>query len=336
MPSLSIIIPVYQAKDYIGKCIKSILGQSFSDFELLLVDDGSSDGSGAICRDFAKKDERVKYIYQENQGVSSARNAGLDHAAGEYITFVDADDWVENYAFQAYMDVLKKNSVDILWHGSMKDVWRDGKKKSSPKGRPAVEGEFSKESMKSYIMEQNGEIAVNVFSYVFKNELLNDITFNINMPYAEDTVFVMQALAKAKRYYLQKNCLYHYNARAGSAAYRWQPKMLDCYEKSFKEISLFYESLCLSKKQINEMMAVRAMNGYASLIYNLCLETCTLKINEKWHVVKQARKKFKIDYYKKIYKMDTDSMFEKAKTILTVCHLEIILLLFGPLYCRRI
>ena len=335
MPSLSIIIPVYQAKEYIEKCIKSILEQSFPDFELLLVDDGSKDGSGIICKNFAKKDERVKYIRQENQGVSSARNTGLDHASGEYITFVDADDWMEEHAFQEYMDAMKESNADILWHGFMKDIWRDGKKTSSTKGQPETEGVFLKKAMKKYILEQNGEIAVNVFSYLFKKELLDDIRFNIKMPYAEDTVFIMQALTKARQYCLQKSNRYHYNARIGSAAYRWQPKMLECYEKSFKEISLFYKSLCLSKEQIDEMMAIRAMNGYASLIYNLCLETCTLKINEKRKIVKQARKEFKIDYYKKIYKMDKNSGFEKAKMVLTMWHLEIILLILGPLYCRR-
>lgn len=95
MPLLSIIVPVYQAKKDIKKCIDSIRKQSFSDFELILVDDGSSDGSEKICDEYAEKDNRIKTIHQTNRGVSSARNMGLEYARGAYIAFVDADDWIE-------------------------------------------------------------------------------------------------------------------------------------------------------------------------------------------------------------------------------------------------
>ena len=117
MPRLSIIVPVYQAKEYLEKCINSILEQSFVDFELILVDDGSDDGCERICNDYAKKDERVKIIRQENQGVSSARNTGLDYATGKYIAFVDADDWVEKDLFEESINAIEKSKADILYHG---------------------------------------------------------------------------------------------------------------------------------------------------------------------------------------------------------------------------
>ena len=335
MPSLSIIVPVYQAREYLEKCIKSILGQSFSDIELILVDDGSNDGSEKICNDFAQKDKRVKIIRQENQGVSSARNTGLDYATGEYIAFVDADDWVESNIFQESMEVIRKSKADILCHGFMKDIWRNGEKESSPKGEPEMEGVLSKRMMKDYVLDQKGEISVNVFSYIFVKELVEDIRFNIHMPYAEDTVFVMQALAKARSYCLLKSCRYHYNSRIGSAAYRWQPKMIECYKKSFKEILMFYRSLHLSKQQADELMATKVMNGYASLIYNVCLSTCPWKVKEKLKVLRRARQEFRIHYYKKLYKMDQKGVFEKAKMILTICHLEIVLIILGPLYCQK-
>lgn len=94
MTKISIIVPVYNAEAYIHKCVDSILAQTFMDFELLLVDDGSTDNSSAICDDYAKTDERVKVIHKPNGGVSSARNAGLDTAKGEYVVFIDSDDFV--------------------------------------------------------------------------------------------------------------------------------------------------------------------------------------------------------------------------------------------------
>lgn len=87
-PTISIIVPVYNTKQYLGNCINSILSQTYTDFELLLVDDGSPDGSGDICDEYAAKDERVKVFHKENGGVSSARNLGLDNAQGEWICFV--------------------------------------------------------------------------------------------------------------------------------------------------------------------------------------------------------------------------------------------------------
>lgn len=91
-PTLSVIVPVYNVADYLPACLDSILGQTFTDFELLLIDDGSTDRSGAICDDYARRDARIRAVHRVNAGVSAARNAGLDMARGEFITFVDSDD----------------------------------------------------------------------------------------------------------------------------------------------------------------------------------------------------------------------------------------------------
>lgn len=335
MPLLSIIVPVYQAKKDIKKCIDSIRKQSFSDFELILVDDGSSDGSEKICDEYAEKDNRIKTIHQTNRGVSSARNMGLEYARGTYIAFVDADDWIEPDLFQECMRALEKSRTDTLYHGFMKDIWKNNKVNSIPKGIPVYKGIISKEMMKKYIVEREGDINVNVFSYIFSRKLIKNLRFDINMPYAEDTVFVMQALAKAQSYYFFQNYGYHYNARLGSAAYRWQPKLIECYQKSFREIISFFKTLDLSKQDRNRFMAIKAVNGYASLIYNLCLPTCTISLREKTKILNVARKEFKIDSYKRFYEIRQLCLFEKVKTLLTFVHLEIILILLGSLYCKR-
>lgn len=335
MPMISIIVPVYQVKEYLGKCIGSICKQSFSDFELILVDDGSDDGSEKICDGYAVRDNRIKVIHQSNQGVSSARNVGLDCATGEYVTFIDADDWIDRNFLKESMEKLGKNPCDVLCHGFMKEIWKDGKKKSLLKGQPDIEGIISREEMRQYIVKQKGDINVNVFSYVFNIKLLEGIYFDISMPYAEDAVFVMQMLAKANTYYFDKNCGYHYNARLGSAAYRWHPNLVECYNKSFEEASCFFSGLRISKQEENEIMAIKSVDGYASLIYNLCLPTCNLKLKEKIKILKQGRKQFQVDMYKNFYKITQKNLFEKMKTILTFYRLEIILIIFGPLYCRR-
>lgn len=100
MPKISIIVPVYNTERYLSKCIDSILSQSFTDFELLLINDGSLDYSGAICDQYAANDSRVTVFHKENGGVSSARNLGLDNARGEWVTFVDSDDWIARTMYQ--------------------------------------------------------------------------------------------------------------------------------------------------------------------------------------------------------------------------------------------
>lgn len=113
---ISVIVPIYKAEKYIHRCIDSILAQSYTDFELLLIDDGSPDNCGAICDEYAAKDSRIRVFHKENGGVSSARNLGLDNAQGEYITFCDADDYVGTEWLSVYSDAMDL-SVDFAVQG---------------------------------------------------------------------------------------------------------------------------------------------------------------------------------------------------------------------------
>lgn len=114
MIKLSIIVPVYNVEKYLPKCIESILQQSFRDFELILVNDGSTDKSGDICKNFKEKDSRIVILQKENGGLSSARNAGLDYANGEYIAFVDSDDWIAASMYSSMVLIMEQESVDIV------------------------------------------------------------------------------------------------------------------------------------------------------------------------------------------------------------------------------
>lgn len=114
MPKLSIVVPVYNAEWYLNQCINSILGQSFTDFELILVDDGSSDRSGSICDAFAQTDERVTVIHTENRGVVSARRTGVNCAKGEYTAFVDSDDWIDSDFYSVIFAEAAETNADVL------------------------------------------------------------------------------------------------------------------------------------------------------------------------------------------------------------------------------
>ena len=134
MPKISIIVPVYNVEKYLGKCIESILNQTFRDFELILVDDGSTDSSGKICDEYSLKDSRIKVIHKENGGLSSARNTGLDIAKGEYIGFVDSDDWIEMDMYEILYKLIKTSGKDMANIGFSAiyedriEKWTDNKK----------------------------------------------------------------------------------------------------------------------------------------------------------------------------------------------------------------
>ena len=115
MPKISVLVPIYNAEKYLHRCIDSILAQTFTDFELLLIDDGSKDCSGTICDEYAVKDPRVRVFHKENGGVSKARNIGIDNAQGEWITFVDSDDWVREDFLQKRLDLALEENSDIAY-----------------------------------------------------------------------------------------------------------------------------------------------------------------------------------------------------------------------------
>lgn len=118
---VSIIIPVYNVEKYLEQCLKSVINQTYSNIEILLIDDGSPDSSPTICDSYAQKDNRIRVIHQENAGVSVARNKGLDLATGEYVYFLDADDWIEENAIEVMVSALKEEALDCLGFGFVKE-----------------------------------------------------------------------------------------------------------------------------------------------------------------------------------------------------------------------
>lgn len=113
-PTVSIIIPIYNVEQYLQQCLDSILNQTYTNLEIILVDDGSPDSSPSICDDYAAKDSRVKVIHQKNQGLSAARNAGLDICTGDFLTFVDSDDWIDESFIKTLLEIAQENEADII------------------------------------------------------------------------------------------------------------------------------------------------------------------------------------------------------------------------------
>ena len=187
MPKISIIVPVYQSQQFLEQCISSILSQTMNDWELLLVDDGSIDKSGELCDSFAENDDRIRVFHKKNGGASSARNLGINNAFGEWITFVDSDDFIDRHFLEGlYQPLADGNELDFIHGGCMN--YHNGQITSINQRYESYYGNDKDKLFSSF----RGLIV----SKLFKREILmkNKILFDEKMKIAEDMLFTMQYL----------------------------------------------------------------------------------------------------------------------------------------------
>lgn len=208
-PLLSVIVPVYNVELYISKCISSIITQTFNDIELLLIDDGSTDRSGYICDEYARNNSCIRVFHQLNNGVSSARNIGIDNARGKWITFVDSDDWV----IPEFVEKIKEfvnSDYDIISFGC--HYYKNGKKLYSD--------EYSAFDINFYSLRDCKILHHQLWGYAFKKEIFSDrkIRLNDDIRYAEDVELICRVfVASNKKIRYIGHSLYCYNWRDYSA-----------------------------------------------------------------------------------------------------------------------
>ena len=201
-PKVSVIVPVYKAEKYLRKCVDSILAQTFRDFEVLLVDDGSPDKSGEICEEYAKKDPRVRVFHKENGGVSSARNKGIDEARGEWITFVDADDWLSLETFECLSTYFK--DYDVI-RFSMVSVFP-----AYSKTKELNEGVTREEYIKLLVERRT---ILGVCGGLYRLDKIREagLRFREDIINGEDWLFQFQAVCRCERLRVVNKGLYYYN-----------------------------------------------------------------------------------------------------------------------------
>ena len=213
MPKISVIVPVYNVENYIEKCIESIFSQTYTDFELLLINDGSSDKSGSICDAYVNKDERIRVFHKKNEGVSIARNLGIKRSLGEWICFVDSDDWVENLYLEKFVENKELDEDTMVSQGIMYDFIS-----SSDENFPffiypdkiCAEEEFA-DLFTKYNLLHNGCPVSKLYN---KNLLVKkSIYFNPSISTHEDHLFVLTYLLYCKKIILSSSIPYHYMIR---------------------------------------------------------------------------------------------------------------------------
>lgn len=205
----SVIIPVYNVEQYLKECIESILKQDYDNYELILVDDGSTDNGASVCKYYAESDHHIIFIQQINQGVSVARNTGLNKATGNYLLFVDADDWLNTCALHVLYRVIKKhNEPDIIQSGY--SIQSDYIKNICP-----VDRNYS-----FFLDYSNSDNFINaIFSYCIKRSIVVEsrIIFPVGIRYAEDLEFILKVFLEVKHIVCVSDVLYYYRIRPLSA-----------------------------------------------------------------------------------------------------------------------
>ncbi|MCR4900455.1 MAG: glycosyltransferase [Treponema sp.] len=228
---LSIIIPVYNIVRYLRRCLESIVAQSFSDFEIILVNDGSTDGSSELCDEWQQRNSRIRVYHKTNGGVSSARNIGIENAEGEFITFVDGDDYILPGMYERMMELQVEHDTDIVICGFSQEQ-KDG---SFVPNYCCNEVKTLSQQEQVLCLLSNTYYTCSCWDKIFRRELVNNLRFDEKITHYEDLLFCYEAMKHSKRAVFTAEAFYHYCANDSSSASRKpfgdkQMTMLDAWD----------------------------------------------------------------------------------------------------------
>jgi len=255
MEKISIIIPVYNTEKYLSKCLDSIIFQTYNNLEIILVDDGSPDNCGNICDEYAKKDERVKVIHRKNGGVSSARNEGLRNATGEYISFIDSDDWIELDMYESMIKKIKEKNVDAV----RCSYTREYKEKQE-----IVEHLYKEDIIIDLVIDRvkflESLISGKIHAYlplllIKKGSIPKNLRFNTSVAMREDLIWLVELSCIWNSIYIYNKEFYHYYQNTTSATNNEDFKIRNMknmllVSKEIESILKKYEFLTLALKEM--------------------------------------------------------------------------------------
>ncbi len=278
---LSVVVPIYNAEKYLKVCIDSIINQTFRDFEIILVDDGSEDNSGTICDEYAEGYDFVRVIHQKNSGVIAARKAGVSIACGRYITFVDSDDWIDRAMYEKMLSDAEENEADVIICDMLReteygtiDLPNYVQAGFYDKGR--LEEEFYPVMVFNF-PECAPAVNPSLCNKVIRRELLEKVIFNVDdtIVFGEDALISYPSMLEAERIYVLGEALYHYRQNYASVTNVYDKKLLgkflllnDEMRKRFDERSFddkcqlkgyvaCYSLLCIRKELLDSNEAIK-------------------------------------------------------------------------------
>lgn len=282
---ISIIVPIYNIAEYLPQCIESILGQSFPDIEVILVDDGSTDGSAAICEEYRQKDSRIIVVHKDNGGLVSARKAGLKAAHGQYIAYVDGDDWIEPDMYEKLYREMAEQDVDVVMCGRYEDTGDVSREVF----HGISEGRYGKQELMHDVYPQmiagdyffEWGIFPGLWDKLFRRDCLEEFQMEVDerIVMGEDAACTYPCLLNTESIYIMHECLYHYRQTAFSMVKNIQNRdvermqfriLFQSVNKIFEKYSYIFDLRMQWKKYVLFLMIPRSdglYHGFDELDY---------------------------------------------------------------------
>ena len=302
MPKVSVIVPIYNVERYLRRAVDSVLAQTLKDFELFLVDDGSPDGCGAICDEYAAKDSRVRVIHKANGGAPSARNAALDLARGEYVFFMDADDWAEPYMLADMYAFARRDDAQIVVAGFYIDTYSDDAHFRTD--------EFKVDDMVFRCREDFRAAAWKLFdknllyapwNKLWKRDYLEQGHFRFPQTFWDDFPFILMVIRDVDRVTVTSYMYYHFiRAREDSETAGYREGMYEKREEEHGWMKEIYRHWGVNDDVSREMVARRYIERFVGCVVNLMHPKCTLPLAEKrrtlrkWLISRNVRQSLKL------------------------------------------
>ena len=282
---LTIIVPVYNAEKYINRCVESLINQTIKEIQIILINDGSTDSSGRLCDILAIHDSRIMVIHKKNGGVSSARNLGLQNAKGEYVGFIDADDWIDPEMYETLYMATKQYEADI----AMCDVlteYENGEQKTDtitqlPDDLVIVKNDFKP----SLLMEMAGSVC----RCIYRNEKIQNfaLKFDLSLKFSEDRVFNIYAMGYANKVTYLKRAFYHRFIQKESAVHRFHADYYEAVKAASIATDKALTAVWNRREEYIKTYKQQYVNGAIAALNNYFYKTSTLNFSQKIESIKR-------------------------------------------------
>lgn len=319
MVKISIIVPVYNAQRYLDKCIASILGQTYPHIELILVDDGSRDSSGAICDRWAEKDPRVKVIHQKNQGVSAARNAGLDIADGDFIGFVDADDEIAPETYETALACANGHDI-VMWDAVT--VWGDGR--NEPDTIPLLETDriITRQDWTPALLAQ---MAGAIWRCLYRKECIAGIRFPKGIKFSEDRLFNLYAMGHCSSLRYLKTPFYYRLMHAESTVHRYHEDHFEAGKTAHMAIMEAITQAWDGRPDYVQVYNRQLVGSATGAVCNYFYKTSPLTFTQKWRKVRTlCRDKYLQRVLSETENIGLRGLLMKHKAVPALCMLALL------------
>lgn len=289
MPKVSVIIPIYNAEEYLEKCVNSVLKQTEPDLELILVDDGSIDNSLKICQDIANADSRVVVVHQKNAGVSAARNCGIEAATGDYIGFVDSDDWIAPNMYEKMLCEAEKSNADVVMCDA-ETVYSNGKTEADTITQLSQNRIFKKSDFTPFLLL---EMAGSAWRCIYKNHRYSDkqckprLAFPLGVKFSEDRIFNLYAFGFAEKISYLKQPYYYRLINTKSAIHRFHSDYFEAYKIAAEKIDEAIKIAWNNNSEYKLAYSNQLIQGALGAVCNYYYKTSTLTRKQKREKVKQ-------------------------------------------------